>query len=73
MEKFTKLISRAVPLATENIDTDQIIPARFLKATDTLGFGDNVFKIGVFTKTEASIKVCFKQPQLQWQYFSSWR
>jgi 3-isopropylmalate/(R)-2-methylmalate dehydratase small subunit len=44
MEKFTKLTSRAVPLATENIDTDQIIPARFLKATDRLGFGDNVFR-----------------------------
>ena len=44
MEKFTKLTSRAVPLAIENIDTDQIIPARFLKATDKLGFGDNVFR-----------------------------
>jgi 3-isopropylmalate/(R)-2-methylmalate dehydratase small subunit len=44
MEKFTKLTSRAVPLATENIDTDQIIPARFLKATDKLGFGNNVFR-----------------------------
>jgi 3-isopropylmalate/(R)-2-methylmalate dehydratase small subunit len=44
MEKFTKLISTAVPLSTENIDTDQIIPARFLKATDKKGFGDNVFR-----------------------------
>lgn len=44
MKKFKKLISRAVPLTTENIDTDQIIPARFLKATDKLGFGDNVFR-----------------------------
>lgn len=44
MEKFTQLTSRAIPLATENIDTDQIIPARFLKATDKLGFGDNLFK-----------------------------
>ena len=44
MEKFTTLTSRAIPLATENIDTDQIIPARFLKATDKLGFGDNVFR-----------------------------
>ena len=44
MEKFIKLSSRAVPLATENVDTDQIIPARFLKATDKQGFGDNVFR-----------------------------
>lgn len=50
MEKFTKLTSRAVPLVTENIDTDQIIPARFLKATDTLGFGDNLFKDWRFHK-----------------------
>lgn len=50
MEKFTTLTSRAVPLATENIDTDQIIPARFLKATDKLGFGDNVFKDWRFHK-----------------------
>ena len=50
MEKFTKLISTAVPLATENIDTDQIIPARFLKATDKLGFGDNVFRDWRFNK-----------------------
>ena len=50
MEKFTKLTSRAVPLATENIDTDQIIPARFLKATDKVGFGDNVFRDWRFHK-----------------------
>ena len=50
MEKFTKLTSKAVPLATENIDTDQIIPARFLKATDKLGFGDNVFRDWRFHK-----------------------
>jgi len=44
MKKFTTLTSRAVPLDIENVDTDQIIPARFLKATDRLGFGDNVFR-----------------------------
>ena len=44
MEKFTRLKSTAIPLASENIDTDQIIPARFLKATDKLGFGEQVFK-----------------------------
>ncbi|OSY88080.1 3-isopropylmalate dehydratase [Tenacibaculum holothuriorum] len=44
MEKFVKLIDTGVPLPTENVDTDQIIPARFLKATDKKGFGDNVFR-----------------------------
>ena len=44
MEKFTTLQSRAIPLQIENVDTDQIIPARFLKATDKKGFGDNVFR-----------------------------
>lgn len=44
MEKFRTLTSRAVPLDIENIDTDQIIPARFLKATDRVGFGNNVFR-----------------------------
>jgi len=44
MEKFTTLVSRAVPLAIEDIDTDQIIPARFLKATTREGFGDNLFR-----------------------------
>jgi len=44
MEKFTKLISTATPLPIENIDTDQIIPARFLKATSKNGFGENLFR-----------------------------
>jgi 3-isopropylmalate/(R)-2-methylmalate dehydratase small subunit len=43
-EKFITLKSSAVPLAIENIDTDQIIPARFLKATTREGFGQNLFK-----------------------------
>jgi 3-isopropylmalate/(R)-2-methylmalate dehydratase small subunit len=42
-EKFTTLKSKAVPLSIENIDTDQIIPARFLKATTREGFGENLF------------------------------
>ncbi len=42
--KFEKLTSRAVPLPVENIDTDRIIPARFLKATERKGFGDNLFR-----------------------------
>lgn len=50
MEKFTKIRSKAIPLAIENIDTDQIIPARFLKATDKKGFGDNVFRDWRFDK-----------------------
>ena len=50
MEKFSKITSKAVPLSIENIDTDQIIPARFLKATDKKGFGDNVFKDWRFDK-----------------------
>jgi 3-isopropylmalate/(R)-2-methylmalate dehydratase small subunit len=44
MEAFKTLISRAFPLPIEHIDTDQIIPARFLKATDKKGFGDNLFR-----------------------------
>ena len=43
-DKFTTLRSTAVPLPIENIDTDQIIPARFLKATTREGFGDNLFR-----------------------------
>jgi len=44
MKKFTKLTSAIVPLNIENIDTDQIIPARFLKATTREGFGENLFR-----------------------------
>ncbi|MFN3589128.1 MAG: 3-isopropylmalate dehydratase small subunit [Spirosomataceae bacterium] len=43
-DKFTVLRSSAVPLPLENVDTDQIIPARFLKATKREGFGDNLFR-----------------------------
>ena len=43
-DKFTVLNSTAVPLPIENVDTDQIIPARFLKATERKGFGDNLFR-----------------------------
>ena len=43
-DKFNILRSSAVPLPIENIDTDQIIPARFLKATERVGFGDNLFR-----------------------------
>ncbi|SEV95053.1 3-isopropylmalate/(R)-2-methylmalate dehydratase small subunit [Chitinophaga sp. YR573] len=43
-DKFTVLKSSAVPMPIENVDTDQIIPARFLKATERTGFGDNLFR-----------------------------
>lgn len=43
-DKFQILKSTAVPLPIENVDTDQIIPARFLKATERKGFGDNLFR-----------------------------
>lgn len=44
MKKFERIQSTAVPISIENIDTDQIIPARFLKATTREGFGDNLFR-----------------------------
>jgi len=44
IEKFIKIVSSAVPLPIENVDTDQIIPARFLKAVERKGFGDNLFR-----------------------------
>ncbi len=43
-DKFSTLKTTAVPLPIENVDTDQIIPARFLKATERKGFGDNLFR-----------------------------
>ena len=43
-DKFTKLKSTCIPLPIENVDTDQIIPARFLKAIERKGFGDNLFR-----------------------------
>ena len=51
MEKFIKLKDTAVPLDAENVDTDQIIPARFLKATDKEGFGENLFRDWRFDKS----------------------
>lgn len=44
IEKFSRIVSPAVPLPIENVDTDQIIPARFLKAVERKGFGDNLFR-----------------------------
>ena len=50
MKQFKKIESTAIPLPIENIDTDQIIPARFLKATDKKGFGENLFRDWRFHK-----------------------
>ncbi|WP_294600997.1 3-isopropylmalate dehydratase small subunit [uncultured Rikenella sp.] len=54
-EKFVKIVSGAVPVNIENIDTDQIIPARFLKATERKGFGDNLFRDWRYTKENGLI------------------
>lgn len=55
-EKFITLTSKAVPIAVENIDTDQIIPARFLKATTREGFGDNLFRDWRYHSNNTPIK-----------------
>ena len=55
-DKFTTLKSTAVPLPVENIDTDQIIPARFLKATTREGFGDNLFRDWRFNSENMPVK-----------------
>jgi 3-isopropylmalate/(R)-2-methylmalate dehydratase small subunit len=57
-DKFTTIKSSAVPLEIENVDTDQIIPARFLKATERKGFGDNLFRDWKYDK-ENTIKADF--------------
>lgn len=56
MEKFRNVISRAVPLPNQDVDTDQIIPARFLKATSREGFGDNLFRDWRFNTDESPKK-----------------
>lgn len=53
--KFEKITSKAVPLNIENIDTDQIIPARFLKAVERKGFGDNLFRDWRYDSTNSII------------------
>ncbi|GHT05947.1 3-isopropylmalate dehydratase small subunit [Bacteroidia bacterium] len=55
MEKFITLTSAIVPLPIENVDTDQIIPARFLKATSKEGFGDNLFRDWRYDKNNQPI------------------
>ena len=56
IEKFQPIESTAVPLPIENVDTDQIIPARFLKATTREGFGENLFRDWRFDKHGDPIK-----------------
>ncbi len=65
MKKFTLLQSSMVPLTVENVDTDQIIPARFLKATDRKGFGENLFRDWRFT-TDGETKEDFTLNQSQY-------
>ena len=55
-EPFTILKSSGVPLPIENVDTDQIIPARFLKATERKGFGDNLFRDWKYNQDNTIIK-----------------
>ena len=55
-DPFTILKSSGVPLPIENVDTDQIIPARFLKATERKGFGDNLFRDWRYHQDQSIIK-----------------
>lgn len=58
MEKFIKLQTTAIPLPIENIDTDQIIPARFLKVTNKAGFGNHLFRDWRFDENDNPIAEC---------------
>jgi hypothetical protein len=68
-DKFTSIKSTAVPLEIENVDTDQIIPARFLKATERKGFGDNLFRDWRYDK-DNNLKTEFplNNPQFQGKF-----
>lgn len=55
-QKFNIITSTCVPLPLENVDTDQIIPARFLKATDKKGFGENLFRDWRYDKEGNPVK-----------------
>ena len=57
-KKFDVITSTCVPLPLENVDTDQIIPARFLKATDKEGFGENLFRDWRYNKDGSPKKDC---------------
>ena len=63
-EKFTILESTCVPLPLENVDTDQIIPARFLSATSREGFGENLFRDWKYDKTGSkNLEFVFNNPR----------
>lgn len=66
MEKFKTLTARAIPLENENVDTDQIIPARFLKVTNRDGFGQNLFRDWRFKK-DNSVNADFVLNQSQFE------
>ncbi|MDP4184174.1 MAG: 3-isopropylmalate dehydratase small subunit [Bacteroidota bacterium] len=66
IDKFTTLVTPAVPLPIENVDTDQIIPARFLKAVERKGFGDNLFRDWRYDKSNQPIAdFVLNQPKYQ--------
>lgn len=66
MEKFKTLKTTAIPLDIENVDTDQIIPARFLKATNRDGFGKNLFRDWRFEKDDiVNTEFVLNQPQFE--------
>lgn len=66
MEKFKTLKATAIPLDIENVDTDQIIPARFLKVTNRDGFGQNLFRDWRFQNDGAmNTNFVLNQPQFQ--------
>lgn len=56
MKAFTTITSRTVPMPMENVDTDQIIPARFLKATTKEGFGENLFRDWRYESSGSPVK-----------------
>lgn len=58
MEKFIKLQTTAIPMPVENIDTDQIIPARFLKVTNKIGFGNHLFRDWRFDENDNPLASC---------------
>ncbi|NWJ51144.1 MAG: 3-isopropylmalate dehydratase small subunit [Bacteroidetes bacterium] len=55
LDKFVTFTSPAIPLPIENVDTDQIIPARFLKAVERKGFGDNLFRDWRYDKADQPV------------------
>jgi len=65
IEKFSTIVSPCVPLPIENVDTDQIIPARFLKATSRKGFGENLFRDWRYDKNDQP-KAGFVLNQKSW-------